>query len=95
MIKSKVGLVSLAVTVLWCGPAVSARGDPYKWSQPPDPAQPQNVCYGWNQFSEWCYGPVVADDWFCGTSEPVTEIHWWGLICLTSGGCPFSGGVRP
>jgi len=51
---------------------------PYKWQQPPEPAHPQNVYYGWNQFSEWCYGPVVADDWFCSTPEPVTEIHWWG-----------------
>ncbi len=50
----------------------------YKWQQPPKAAQPQDVYYGWNQFSEWCFGPVVADDWFCASPEPVTEIHWWG-----------------
>lgn len=49
-----------------------------KWSQPPDPAYPGNVYYGWNQFSEWCYGPLAADDWVCTTPAPVTDITWWG-----------------
>ena len=21
---------------------------------------------------------IVADDWFCDTPDPVTDIHWWG-----------------
>jgi len=49
-----------------------------KWSQPPDPAQPDNVYYGWNEWSEWWNGPVVADDWVCTTPDPVTDVHWWG-----------------
>ncbi len=60
-----------------CGP-VPPPPPVYKWQQPPDPAHPQNLYYGWNQFSEWCWGPVVADDWLCTTPEPVTDIHWWG-----------------
>lgn len=49
-----------------------------KWHQPPDPAFPQNVYYGWNQHSDWWYGPIAADDWLCTTPEPVTGINWWG-----------------
>jgi len=49
-----------------------------KWSQPPDPAHPQNVYYGWNEKSDWWNGPIVADDWICSTPDPVTDVHWWG-----------------
>ena len=48
-----------------------------KWSQPPDLAQPV-AYYGWNDYSAWWYGPVVADDWLCTTPDPVTDVHWWG-----------------
>jgi hypothetical protein len=50
----------------------------YKWRQPPDPAFPGNVYYGWNELSDWWYGPVVADDWVCQVNTPVTDVHWWG-----------------
>jgi hypothetical protein len=52
--------------------------DPYKWAQPPVPADPDNVYYGWNERSDWWFGPMVADDWLCETPEPVTDVHWWG-----------------
>ncbi len=61
------------------GAAVLQSPEPeLKWSQPPEPVTPENVFYGWNQFSEWCHGPIVADDWMCTADSPVTDIHWWG-----------------
>ncbi len=51
---------------------------PFKWAQPPEPAYPENVYYGWNEYSEWWYGPVAADDWLCEGPEPVTKVRWWG-----------------
>lgn len=52
----------------------------YKWYQPPNPTQPDNMFYGWNELSVWKTDgqQVVADDWVCNTSDPVTDIHWWG-----------------
>lgn len=51
----------------------------YKWRQPPDPAQPDNVFYGWNEESIcWDLGNTVADDFLCTTADPVTSIRWWG-----------------
>jgi len=54
---------------------------PYvKWSQPPEPYNPPNAFNGWDEFS--VYGPnspqIVADDWLCDTSDPVTDVHWLG-----------------
>lgn len=49
----------------------------YKWDQPPVPTEPQNVFYGWDEFSACCHR-AVADDWVCNTDDPVTAIHWWG-----------------
>ena len=52
-----------------------------KWSQPPQSYHPTNSYYGWNDIS-WYGGefgyPIVADDWVCTNSNPVTDIHWWG-----------------
>lgn len=53
-----------------------------KWDQPPVPANPDNVYYGWNDYSVWDpefgFGQVDADDWFCDTDDPVTKVRWWG-----------------
>jgi hypothetical protein len=52
-----------------------------KWSQPPDPAQPSNLCYGWSEDSTfWDLGPTVADDFVCENADPVTHIRWWGTF---------------
>ena len=53
-----------------------------KWSQPPveidgeDPA----VSYinGWDEWSNHQNMPVMADDWKCNDTRPITDIHWWG-----------------
>lgn len=52
-----------------------------KWSQPPVlpgiPPYPQ--CFnGWDKRSVYQYGPIIADDWICADSRPVSDIHWWG-----------------
>lgn len=53
-----------------------------KWDQPPEPANPPDVYYGWNEYSVWDnetgLGKLVADDWYCDTDDPVTTIRWWG-----------------
>ena len=50
-----------------------------KWDQPPDPAYPDNVYYGWNELSiHESNLQIAADDWLCETSDPVTGVIWWG-----------------
>jgi HYR domain len=50
-----------------------------KWNQPPAPAHPTNVFYGWNQLSvEYPFLGLAADDWVCMSTNPVTKIRWWG-----------------
>ncbi len=50
-----------------------------KWDQPPDPAHPDNLYYGWNESSNWWnLGSTAADDWVCTTIDPVVMIRWWG-----------------
>lgn len=56
----------------------SVTCDMTKWVQPPVSAYPERVYLGWNEISDWWYGPVVADDWICNTNDPVTDVHWWG-----------------
>jgi len=48
-----------------------------KWSQRPKRYTPTNGFHGWNQYSV-AYDQVVADDWVCTNTTPVTDIHWWG-----------------
>ncbi len=49
-----------------------------KWYQPPEPANPDNLYYGWNELSVVGGRQIVADDWFCDSDQPVTAIRWWG-----------------
>ncbi len=52
-----------------------------KWSQPPALYTEPDVYYGWNETSLYgyeSYYPIVADDWVCTSTNPVTDIHWWG-----------------
>jgi len=62
----------------WRDLRVQPRWNLVKWHQPPDPAFPENVFYGWNERSDWWFGPIAADDWVCTTPAPVTDVHWWG-----------------
>jgi len=48
-----------------------------KWSQPPEPYMPE-AYDGWNEVSVYNWQQIAADDWFCDTANPVTDIHWWG-----------------
>jgi hypothetical protein len=49
-----------------------------KWSQPPDPYVPDDAFNGWDELSVYGGPQIVADDWYCDTDWPVTDIHWWG-----------------
>jgi len=57
-----------------------------KWSQPPieiDPSSRIPVYSGWDEISyidqiDTTRDPLVADDYRCLGSMPVTSIHWWG-----------------
>jgi len=55
-----------------------------KWSQPPDNNDPNAdppIFIGWDErsdFNRMPTYPIVADDWECNDSRPVTDIHWWG-----------------
>ena len=46
-----------------------------KWDQPPVEA---TIYDGWNEPSIHEGPQIAADDWFCATDAPVTEIVWWG-----------------
>ncbi len=76
-------------TIVWSGDpprysdmafAVTSEepGEVYvKWSQPPEPYTPP-AYEGWNEVSVYNWQQIAADDWFCETDSPVTDIHWWG-----------------
>ena len=56
---------------------------PIKWSQPPtfQPESPYPDCFwGWDEYSR--YGDdslwIMADDFLCEDSRPITDVHWWG-----------------
>jgi len=52
-----------------------------KWSQPPVPADANSdppVIIGWDEYSDFQFPPIVADDWQCEDDRPVTDVHWWG-----------------
>ena len=51
-----------------------------KWSQPPvviDANMPPTIS-GWDEMSNYEQLNIVADDWECNDSRPITAIHWWG-----------------
>ncbi len=61
----------------------------YKWDQPPEEFNPGNIYNGWNEVSIYDGPQIVADDWFCETDDPVTDIHWWGsFVNWQSGDLP-------
>jgi len=74
-------------TIIWAGDlesdmafAITSTGlsqGYVKWSQPPEPYKPP-AYEGWNQLSVYNWEQIAADDWFCDTDSPVTDIHWWG-----------------
>ena len=49
-----------------------------KWSQPPAPYDPPDAIHGWDEYSVYGNLQIVADDWLCESSAPVSDIHWWG-----------------
>jgi hypothetical protein len=53
-----------------------------KWSQPPEPYEPE-AYDGWNEYSVYnSTRHIAADDWYCDTADPVTDIHWWGSFIM-------------
>ncbi|MHC4675319.1 MAG: DUF7901 domain-containing protein [Planctomycetota bacterium] len=57
-----------------------------KWAQLPVPAPDGGPCYfGWDELSHYGGQQIVADDWSCQTTEPVTDIHWWGSYLRYTG----------
>ena len=65
-----------------------------KWSQPPveiDPTAKVPTYCGWDEPSlliEPGYWKIVADDFRCIGSMPVTSIHWWGSYLYWDGNEP-------
>jgi hypothetical protein len=69
-----------------------------KWSQPPVvAANPGNWYNGWNEptvdntvlWNNILLTNMVADDWLCTNSRPVSDIHWWGsFLGWTSNSLP-------
>ena len=56
------------------------KGVYLKWSQPPiavDVNDPP-IILGWDEYSDYNDCNIVADDWLCQDSRPITDIHWWG-----------------
>lgn len=59
-----------------------------KWSQPPDPTEPPNLYYGWNEMSVIDSPQIAADDWVCTSQEPLTRVRWWGSYLGWDQGLP-------
>jgi len=59
------------------GSIAPALGDVSKWTQPPDTSAD-----GYDVLASWkldpVYNKVVADDFRCDQSGPITDIHVWG-----------------
>ena len=67
----------------WHNVTVEPKLGDTKWEQYPsfnsDPNQQFRDCFwGWDQYSEYQFGPIAADDFLCQTPKPITDIHWWG-----------------
>jgi hypothetical protein len=67
-----------------------------KWSQPPVEIDPNSIIptyYGWDEQS-WRSHPsagtwqIVADDFHCLGTMPVTSVHWWGSYLSWDGNEP-------
>lgn len=73
-------LAVAVITALLAVTAVAPAQEYVKWDQPPDPSVMSNVYYGWNEYTEYgdFGGQIAADDWYCDTADPVSDIHWWG-----------------
>ena len=68
--------------------------DTVKWSQPPVVAtNTGNWFNGWNEpsieggaiWNNTLLTNIVADDWLCTNSRPVSDIHWWGSFLSWTG----------
>ena len=59
-----------------------------KWGQYPELYDPifTTLFEGWNEVSEWQYGPMIADEFLCVDSRPITGFRWW---------CSFRGWTQP
>ena len=60
----------------------SGEDRPFKWRQIPLVNEDLDMPYtpyflGWDVKSIYG-GTFVADDWFCKSPRPITDIHWWG-----------------
>ena len=69
------------------GAAALAESD-IKWDQPPLPANPDNIFYGWNEPSTEGMSLIAADDWVCTNAAPITKIRWWGSYLNWQGQYP-------
>ena len=73
MTISKSGLIWGLVLLLMVLPA-AADWDPADGHKMHFPQFPNE--YGWNVYNS--DGRILADDWMCSESGPVTDIHFWG-----------------
>jgi hypothetical protein len=56
-----------------------------KWCQGPVASGSSRVYEGWNQRSDFVSHRIIADDWSCDDSWPVTGFHWWGSFAGWTG----------
>ena len=61
---------------------------PIKWEQPPTPYTGENIYYGWNEMSQHEGDMIVADDWVCENTDPITRVTWWGSYIGLQGAVP-------
>ncbi|MHC4501118.1 MAG: DUF7901 domain-containing protein, partial [Planctomycetota bacterium] len=78
--------IDLAFKICSCEEPNEKQPVPHlKWSQPPieiDPTLDTPVYCGWDveSFTDdpWSWWNIVADDFRCLGTMPVTSVHWWG-----------------
>jgi len=63
---------------LWHEIEVRPQWELTKWYQPPDPAEPNDVYYGWDETSLVFDGALIAADDWVANGQPVTAVRWWG-----------------
>lgn len=70
-----------AIWNYWYNVVVQPGFGEIKWEQPPtyNPDSPFPDCFwGWDEFSNYEFAPIMADDFLCQDDRPITDIHWWG-----------------
>jgi hypothetical protein len=69
----------VTITSIALQPQSSSNRGAGKWFQPPQPTTSTSFVFqNWSERSGTTFSQIVADDWQCQSTLPVTGFQWWG-----------------